>query len=179
MSEEELIKRLSELCKKPGYIHALAVYTLKSFFIPYGDKLRKNDIAKAHSEDNLIRNEQNLLLLLIGNHIDETQLSLDEITAYIEETRSILDEIHQAINTNIIKNVFQHPEKIKDSSSFFLEPEVWREAIFYGPESAYYFQYQELIYSKYINDDQWFKENKGFNIVEGLEIIETIHNLLD
>lgn len=179
MSEEELIQKLSELCKKPGYIHALALYTLKSFFIPYGEKLRKNDIAKAHSEDNLIRNEQNLLLLLIGNHIDETQVSLDEITAYIEETRSILDEIHQAINTNIIKNVFQHPEKIKDSSSFFLEPEVWREAIFYGPESAYYFQYKELIYSKYINDDQWFKENKGFNIAEGLEIIETIHNLLD
>lgn len=179
MSEKELIQKLSEVCKKPGYIHALALYTLKSFFIFYGDKLRKNDIAKAHSEDNLIRNEQNLLLLLIGNHIDETQISFEEITAYIEETRNILHEIHQAINKNIFKNVFQHPENIKDSSSFFLEPEVWREAIFYGPESAYYFQYKELIYSKYINDDQWFKENKGFNIAEGLEIIETIHDLLD
>lgn len=116
---------------------------------------------------------------MIGNQIDETQISLEQITGYIEDTRSLLHEIHQEINSNIFKNLFNNPEKIKDTGSFFLEPEVWREAIFYGPESAYYFQYKALIYSKYINDDQWFKIIKGFNITEGLEIIETIHNLLD
>ncbi|WP_151732430.1 NERD domain-containing protein [Acinetobacter ursingii] len=179
MSEKELIQKLSELCKKPGYIHALALYTLKSFFILYEEKLRKSDIAKANSRDNLIRNEQNLLLLLLGNHVDETQLTLEEITTYIEETRVILNEIHQSINNNIFKNVFQNKEKIKDERGFFQEPEVWREAIFYVAESAYYFQYKELIYLKFINDNDWFKKNKGFNISEGLAIIETIHNLLD
>lgn len=179
MSEKELIQKLSELCKKPGYIHALALYTLKSFFILYEEKLRKSDLAKANSRDNLIRNEQNLLLLLLGNHVDETQLTLEEITTYIEETRVILNEIHQSINNNIFKNVFQNKEKIKDERGFFQEPEVWREAIFYGAESAYYFQYKELIYLKFINDNDWFKKNKGFNISEGLAIIETIHNLLD
>lgn len=46
MSEKELIQKLSELCKKPGYIHALALYTLKSFFILYEEKLRKSDIGR-------------------------------------------------------------------------------------------------------------------------------------
>lgn len=175
MGEKELIKKLSEICQKPGYIHALSLYTLRSFYIPYGDKLRKSDIAKANHRHNLIRNEQNLLLLLMSNnHINESELSFESIIQYIEETRIILEEIHNSINSRIFKNLFENEEKIKDKNSFFTEPEVWREAIFYGPESAYFFQYKELIYSKFSNDDEWFKVNKGFNISEGLEIIKTI-----
>ncbi|MFW6536710.1 YecA family protein [Acinetobacter baumannii] len=175
MSEKELIEKLSEICKKPGYIHALSLYTLRIFYIPYGDKLRKSDIAKANHRHNLIRNEQNLLLLLMTNyHIDESELSFESIIQYIEETRIILEEIHNSINSRIFKNLFENKKKIKDKNSFFREPEVWREAIFYGPESAYFFQYKELIYSKFSNDDEWFKSNKGFSISEGLEIIKTI-----
>lgn len=175
MSEKELIEKLSEVCKKPGYIHALSLYTLKSFFIPYGDKLRKNDIARSHHRDNLIRNEQNLLLFLMTKYgIDETKINLGEIFKYIEDTRDVLEEIHQDINSKIFKNLFINRDKLEDKRSFFREPEVWREAIFYGPESAYFFQYKDLIYSKFVNDSKWLEENKGFNLVEGLEIIKTL-----
>jgi hypothetical protein len=49
-----------------------------------------------------------------------------------------------------------------------------REPIFYGPESAYNFQYRDLTPKKYSADNDWIIENKGFSIHIAREVIHAL-----
>jgi hypothetical protein len=55
-----------------------------------------------------------------------------------------------------------------------------REAIFYGGESAFHFQYRDFCKKKYLNDDKFFQEEKGYTLTQAYDVIfslEKIHNL--
>ena len=52
----------------------------------------------------------------------------------------------------------------------FADATGMREAIFYGGESAYNFQYESLARLKYRADADWLEENKGFRIDEACQV---------
>lgn len=70
------------------------------------------------------------------------------------------------------------PQQLSDEEfNPFNSGSALREPIFYGGESAYLFQYRDLSFKKYANDDKWFQENKGYSIKEASEIIATISKI--
>jgi hypothetical protein len=52
-----------------------------------------------------------------------------------------------------------------------------REAIFYGGESAYLFQYRDLSVPKYSADNKWLINNKGFSIDDARTVVTSIIDL--
>lgn len=54
-----------------------------------------------------------------------------------------------------------------------------REPIFYGAESAYVFQYRDMVPEKYGADDEWFVKNKGFTSRQASTIAKTMCELMD
>jgi hypothetical protein len=52
------------------------------------------------------------------------------------------------------------------------------EPIFYGGDSAYYFQYREFASKKYQDDKPWIEANKGFDIATAILVSEALGALL-
>ncbi|MET3135579.1 hypothetical protein AAKU55_005891 [Oxalobacteraceae bacterium GrIS 1.11] len=61
----------------------------------------------------------------------------------------------------------------------FTSGSVLREAIFYGGESAYSFQYRDLLERKYGRDDAWLVANKGFSIRDGRAVVKAVGAILN
>jgi hypothetical protein len=61
--------------------------------------------------------------------------------------------------------------------NLFTRGDVLREAIFYGGESAYSFQYRDISLRKYAADDEWLMSNKGFSIQEARDVVHAIGRL--
>jgi hypothetical protein len=55
---------------------------------------------------------------------------------------------------------------------------MMREPIFYGPESAYGFQYKDLAVRRYARDAAWLRKNRGFSPEEGKEVVAAINYIL-
>ena len=94
---------------------------------------------------------------------------------YIDKTRFLLEEIHQSMIP--IDYIFD-PSKVEDQNfNPFRDGLVLREAIFYGGESAYDFQYRDLSKIKYEKDNDWFLRNKGFSIQQVIDVISSIQSI--
>ena len=61
----------------------------------------------------------------------------------------------------------------------FTRGDVLREAIFYGGESAYAFQYRDLAPRKYSADADWLLHNRGIDLRVGREVCRSIAELLN
>ena len=82
-----------------------------------------------------------------------------------------MEEFHSILTQSSIRKMLEviKPED-KRSCSFselseneaFLHQDSMREVIFYSGDGAYDFQYQDLGRAKYINDNQWFIDNKNW-----------------
>jgi len=53
------------------------------------------------------------------------------------------------------------------------------EPIFYGTESAYAFQYRDLVPEKYWADDDWMFKTKGFTSGQAMTMAKTMCTLMD
>ena len=56
----------------------------------------------------------------------------------------------------------------------FTSGTVLREAIFYGGESAYHFQYRDFAKARYNKDSPWLEQNLGFSIDQAFDVVEEI-----
>lgn len=56
---------------------------------------------------------------------------------------------------------------------------VLREVIIYGGESAYSFQYRDLLTGKYGRDDDWLLANNGFSIHDGHMVVKAVGAILN
>ena len=62
-------------------------------------------------------------------------------------------------------------EAVKKGINPFATGDAFREAIFYGGESGYAFQYRDFSVKKYTADNAWLTSHKGFSIEEAREVI--------
>jgi len=178
-TESEIFGELETLCSSPGYIHAIAFFCLRDNMIRYSGEMKPEDMRHLFSRTRLIRTETSTLIGLMLKHEIRYDLPSPEVmNDYVEKTEKLLEELHESMSSAFFAHL--NPEATKEGGSNpFTYGEVLREAIFYGGESAYNFQYRDFSVRKYEKDDEWLETNKGFSIAAARNITRAVGSLLD
>lgn len=175
--EQDILGELAALCTEPGYVHAIAYFCFRDNIVKVGDQLKAKDLHNLVGEERLIRTEISTLIgLTIRGAMDLSLPPPATLQRYIGQTESLLGEIHKAMTGAWFVGLT--PEKMKEKEfNPFTAGEALREPIFYGGESAYGFQYRDFSVQKYVADDQWIRDNKGFSIKSARDVVKAICDL--
>ncbi len=178
-TEEVIFDELASLCGSKGFIHALATICFRDTTVGFADDISTEDLVKMRSHSQLIRTEITTLIgLTMRGPIDFSFPEPEALSFYIEQAESLLDEIHRSMFPI-------PPENLDNASSRDLDLDQFtfgrflREAIFYGGESAYPFQYRDLVWRKYGADATWLLKNKGIRLEISQSICRGIVDILN
>jgi SEC-C motif len=178
-SEQEIFDDLAALCISKGYIHALATICFRDYVVGFKDELKPEDMARLYSKSRLIRTEVTTLIgLMMRAPIDFSLPSPQTISDYMERSEALLEELHQTL-AGTFANHLTLENAANPNFNPFTIGEVLREAIFYGGESAYTFQYRDLTPLKYGADADWLRRNKGIDLEVGREVCRHVAALLN
>jgi hypothetical protein len=182
--EQEIFDELGILCARPGFIHAISMFCFRDNIIHYKDKLTADELIKLYSNDRLIRTEISTLIgLMVRSTIDRSIPPPDELQDLLNKAEALLGELHEALTEPFKVGLRAAAEQQKNGtpnsdslqhSDPFDTAEAMREPIFYGPESAFSFQYRDLASKKYGQDDAWLRSKKGFSIAEAVQVISSL-----
>jgi hypothetical protein len=173
-SEQEIFEELSVVCTTPGFIHVIGMFCFRDNIIRYRDKMTAEDYSKLFSPNRLIRTEISTLIgLLVRAQIERNLPSPDELERLLLKSEALLAELHEAMTEPFKRNiglafersraeVSHSPDSRPSEPDPFETAEAMREPIFYGPESAYSFQYRDLAPMKYEHDETWTRSKQGF-----------------
>jgi hypothetical protein len=177
-TEPDIFEDLSRLCLTPGYIHVIAYFTLRDTVIRYREQVTADSMENLYGFSRLVRNEINFLLgLLAKQEVDYSLPTPQAFSELIEQTETLLLEFHHAISAEIWNETDgMSLERIDELSS---SGKVMREAIFYGGEAAYSFQYRDLLILKYVADNPWLRANVGFEIEECEKVVRAVGRILN
>ncbi len=179
MEESKILQDLTTLASSPGYIHAIANICHRDNVIHINGKLKPSDMDRLFSRERLIRTELTTLIgLMVKKPLDLSQQPIDVIEAYIARTDALMQELHNTMSFPMFASMF---EAVKASAT---PQKPWhgtgmREPIFYGTESAYAFQYRDLVPEKYGDDDAWLIRSRGFTSGQAQTIAKTLCTLMD
>lgn len=177
-TEEEIFVELSELCASPGFVHVIAYLCIRDNMIRYEDEIKPEDMSNLYSSEHLVRTEINVLLgLLIKRDIDYSIPEASIFQGWSERAEALLAELHAAMTGDVFAHMM--PAAAAAEGNPFTSGSVLREAIFYGGESAYSFQYRDLLERKYGRDDEWLVAHKGFSIRDGRAVVKAVGAILN
>jgi hypothetical protein len=179
-AEQVIFDELSQLCRSPGYAHAIAFFCFRDNTIKFdGLNMRADDLMPMLSNERLSRTEiASLVGLMIKTEVDLTIPDAAAMQQYIDRTDTLLKEIHVAMSLSSFR-WDQWQDLVNDGKNPFESGGSFREPIFYGGESAYMFQYGDLAVRKYGADNQWLQDNKHFSIQTAKSVADAlgrIHN---
>lgn len=178
-TEEEIFGELAELCASPGFVHVIAYLCIRDNMIRYKDEIKPEDMSNLYSNEHLVRTEMNVLLgLLIKRDIDYSVPDASIFQGWSERAEALLAELHTAMTGDMFAHMMPGAEPAKGGNPF-TSGSVLREAIFYGGESAYSFQYRDLLERKYGRDDAWLITHKGFSIRDGRAVVKAVGAILN
>ncbi len=177
-TENEVFSQLEILCASPGYLHTIAFLCFRDNIVGYNSQVKVEDLLKQYSSERLVRSEISTLIGLACKGKLETILPRSRITQkYINETDALLYELHQSIMRPFIESLKESLNAPEVASTPFAHGIGLREAIFYGGEAAYDFQYKDLSLKKYKDDDIWFITNRGYSIQQADAIVSAISRI--
>lgn len=177
--ESQIFEDLAALAASPGYVHAVAQISHRDNIIYIRDKLQPSDMDRLFSRERLIRTELTTLIgLMAKNPLDLSPQPADVIEGYVQRTDALMKELHDAISYPTFAGMFDAMNAGNPP------PEPWRgpgmrEPIFYGTESAYAFQYRDLVPEKYGADDDWLLKAKGFASTQARAVAKAMCDLMD
>lgn len=176
-TEKEIFNELSKLCIEPGFIHAIAYFCFRDNTITYADEVEAKDMISMFSSDRLLRTEISTLIgLLVKEKIDFKFPGSEKLQKMIESVDGLLKEIHNSMIACFdLKFHVEKTQKDKNHNPF-TDAKFLREPIFYGGESAYLFQYRDFTTKRYLNDNDWFLKNKGYQIADLNKVITCIND---
>lgn len=179
--EDDIFKELEELCCSAGYIHAVAYFCWRDNFIKFaGDKVTEKDVEHQYSHKKLLRSEISTIIgLMAKGDIDTGIPEPQTLKNYVDKTETLLHEMHMSLQKPwmaAFEAMARNPSKANRIDPFSTA-EGLREPIFYGGESAYNFQYEELALKKYRADDDWIKSRFGFTIEEACIVVRKLGDL--
>ncbi len=177
--EQEVFEDLRALCCLPGFVHAMADICFRHNMIWCAGEMKASDMAHLFSYSRLIRTETTTLIgLMIRAPIRLLCPPKNVVASYALSAEQLLEELHQAMNHSAASDLAKHihaGQNVEES-----EPGIrLREAIFYGGESAYLFQYRDLALERYRSDAEWLLNNKGIDIEFAGKLSGCINELLD
>jgi hypothetical protein len=168
VAEEKYFQELIELCRRPGFAHAIAAICFRDNWIGVKDQITGQLIVDKKTPQRLIRTE---IASLIGGLLGGTGSiefpDQEVLTEYLNRAEGLLEEIHQCMVVDAYSDL------TKDTSPL-TTGEAIREAAFYATESAYAFQYTDLAEERYQNDSKWIFDNLGFTLKEAKVVADTI-----
>ncbi|MGE8454618.1 MAG: preprotein translocase, partial [Pseudomonadales bacterium] len=104
-AESAVFADIAELCRSPGYVHALAYICHRDNFVAYDTKMKSSDTAKLFTRGRLIRTEIITLIgLLVQQNVDLTLPAPVVMQSYIDRTDALMDELHAAIGMPMFEN---------------------------------------------------------------------------
>jgi Nuclease-related domain len=133
--------------------------------------------------DRTVRTEFSILLGLMMKHpVDFGLPTPQDMQAHINRTRTLLAELHERLGQPMLDAIAESLKRQQagppvDEAAIFTRGDVIREAIFYGGESAYSFQYRDFALQRYAKDNPWLCANKGFWIEEAHAVVRAIVDL--
>lgn len=179
-NEKEIFSDLEKIAESPGYIHAIAHFCFRenAFFYDIDVGVKPEDLLPQYSTERLLRTEISVLIgLAFKNGIDLTIPKLSELQRYCNETEKLLEEIHHSITPAPSDFIKCGELDIGAMEKMLSSGEMMREAIFYGGESAFHFQYRDLCLKKYINDEEFFVNEKGYTLQQAFNVIFCIEEI--
>lgn len=175
--ESEVFRDIEALASTPGYAHAIAAICFRDNTVSIRDEIEAEDIARMFSDERLIRTEISTLIgLMVKSPLILKLPEPAELQSMIDKTDALLRELHDSMKAPMVE-FFRNLQGGEISSNPFTQGSFLREAIFYGEESAYRFQYRDLSVPKYSADNRWIETHKGFSIEDGRAVITSIVNL--
>lgn len=180
-SETEIFSDLQTLCGSPGYIHATAYFCWRDNLIRFaGDQITEDDVQHQYSREQLLRSEMSTLIgLMAKGDIDLSIPKPSNLQNYIDQSEALLHEMHMSLQKPWLASfeaMARNPSKANRIDPFSTA-EGLREPIFYGGESAYNFQYEELALKKYRADNDWLRSRVGFAIEEACIVARKLGDL--
>ncbi|EOG8379214.1 YecA family protein [Pseudomonas aeruginosa] len=178
-SESEVFADLGVLTAKQGYVHAIAYICHRDNMVAFRDEYTASDLSELYDPNRLLRTEINTLLgLMVRQPLDLTLPEPAQIQAYVEKTDELMAELHGSMNSVIFEALKRRSASATDRMSIW-EGAALREPIFYGPESAYSFQYRDFFVDKHEDDDAWLQQNKGFTSRQAQTVARAMCSLMD
>ncbi|HEY0296580.1 MAG TPA: SEC-C metal-binding domain-containing protein [Bordetella sp.] len=177
--ESQILEALAALAASPGYAHAVAHICHRDNVIHIQGKLKPADMDRLFSRERLNRAELTTIIgLMAKKPLDLALQQPDVLEGYVKRTDTLMHELHEAMSFPMFAAMF---EAMKAGTE---PPDPWRgpgmrEPIFYGTESAYAFQYRDLLPEKYGADDEWMLKAKGFTSSQARSIAKTMCVLMD
>jgi hypothetical protein len=153
--EIQILEELEALATSPGFAHAVAQLCFRDNVIHIQGELKPADMDWLFSKERLIRTELTTVIgLMAKKPLDLVQQRPEVIQGYVNRTDALMKELHNAISYPMFAALL---DAAKSGDAM---PNPWhgpgmREPIFYGTESAYAFQYRDLVPEKYGADDAW------------------------
>lgn len=182
-AEQDIFDDLAELCTKPGFVHALAWMSLRDNYVAFNGIMDSDALAASYVPGRTVRTEFSTLLgLLIRQQIDLTEPEPTEIQALLDRTNALLEELHARLGRPMWNSIIETAQSVQESRSEhppspFTRADVLREPIFYGSESAYSFQYEDMALERYTEDEAWLLANKGFSINDAQIVARAISEI--
>lgn len=171
--EAEILCDLQILCREPGFAHVVAHIIARDNFIFYREEMTPDDMSNMFGSDRLIRNE---ITTLIGYMVQGGPEAFSELPgdpqALLDRAEALLKELHRSLSWLGLEELRESSLEAFDETR--LRGESLREPIFYGGESAFSFQYQDLAAAKYHSDNSWLIEHKGFTIEQAEAVVDAI-----
>lgn len=178
-SETDVSADLAKLTASHGYVHAIAQICQRDNLVIYNKELKSSDMEKMFGYNRLIRTEVTTLLgLMMRQPLEVTLPSPNAIEVYVARTDELMEELHHALSRPMHATL-QASLRAGNKADDIWQGEVMREPIFYGGESAYSFQYRDLLPEKYGADDAWLMRKMGFSITQAQAIARTMCALMD
>jgi hypothetical protein len=170
-TEASIFQDLASLCCSPGYVHAIAYFVYRDGYVSFEGEFTGRDTHHLFSPERLIRTKiASLLGLLIKRQIDFALPLARTLQQYITQTEALLRELHDCL-------VVPMRDSLIPGKGQITQGEVFREAIFYGGESAYVFQYRDLAIKKFHADSAWLCNNKSFTIDAACHVAKALERL--
>jgi Nuclease-related domain len=173
--EAVVFAELAELSGSPGFAEAIAMLCLRDDAIHLTeDGLTGDSLRNQFSKEALARTEISTLIgLMMRQPLNLNAPTVDEISAYVQRADALMAELHKSLGFDFRRDVdmsrVDDPDYRPMASGRML-----REAIFYGGDSAYEFQYRDFAIPKYSLDDDWLEANRGFSIAAAVITVEAI-----
>jgi hypothetical protein len=177
-NEADVFADLAAMCRSEGYVHALANLSFRDNVVRYSAKMSPKDMLRMFSPDRLIRSEISTLIgLMVQGDMNWTMPSPNVVPEQMDRTDSLLKELHETFLPSMSSALAEQAKAPVKDLEFLGRGEFLREAIFFGGESAYTFQYRDLAPPKYAADEAWLRTNRGFSIFEAKTIAHSIARL--
>ncbi len=177
-SEEQVFQAIRLLCARPGFVHALAYISWTDNTLVLADSVDANALELTYSRERLLRTEAAVLLgLLVQQPIDLEPIDIPTLESYVAEAYGLMEEAHSTISAQmtLAMQAMMSGKKATHPS----QGDMLREAIFYGPPSAYHFQFLDFAPRRYAKDRDWLAANRGVTIDQGAIVVGAIHTALN